>query len=70
MEERAKVNHDLHCGSPYQHRVSMEMVGLGVSAGKWEQRLEKTNMTFIVFVFVMHWPSLPPVFTLPKYYIE
>lgn len=29
------------------------MVRLDISAGGWEKRLEKTNTTFIVFIFIM-----------------
>ena len=37
----------------------MAMVGLEVSARRWEEGLLKMSMTFIVFVFVMHWLGLP-----------
>jgi hypothetical protein len=66
VEGRAKVNHDLRRGSPCQRRVSTAMVGLDVSAGGWEERLEKTNTMKVVFVLVTHWPDLPPVFILPQ----
>jgi len=66
VEGREKLNHNFRHDSPYQRQVSTVMVGLDVSAGRWEERLEKTNTTFIMFIFVMHWLGLPLFLSLPK----
>ena len=65
VEGRVKVNHDLRCGSPCQCRVSTAMVRLDVSAGGWEERLEKMNTMKVVFVSVTHWPG-PLCLSLPN----
>ena len=69
VEGRAKVNHNLRRGSSCQHRVPTVMVGLDISAGGWEERLEETNTMKVVFIFVTHQAS-PPCLSLPKSCIE
>jgi hypothetical protein len=59
VEGGTKVNHDLRRDSLCQHRISTAIAGLDVSAGGWEKELWNTNTTFIVFIFLMHWPGLP-----------
>jgi len=59
VEGGAKVNHDFHHGSLCQRRFSMATAGLEVSAGRSEKGLLKMNTTFIMFVFMTHWPGLP-----------
>jgi hypothetical protein len=59
VEGGVKVNHDEGRGLLRQRRVSTAIAGLDVSTGGWEKGLWNTNTTFIMFIFLTHWPGLP-----------